>query len=32
VTNAAGQLVDAIRGVTCDDLALTPLQVCPAGV
>jgi membrane-bound lytic murein transglycosylase B len=32
VTSAAGQLVDAIPGVTCDDLALTPLPVCPAGV
>jgi membrane-bound lytic murein transglycosylase B len=32
VDPVTGALVPAVRGVTCDDLALTPLPICPAGV
>jgi hypothetical protein len=32
VDPVTGALVDAVRGVTCDDVALTPIPVCPAGV
>jgi hypothetical protein len=32
VDPVTGALVTAVRGVTCDDLAPTPLPVCPAGV
>jgi hypothetical protein len=32
VDPVTGLLVDAQRGLTCDDLPLTPIPVCPAGV